>query len=58
MKVINFEAKENMSATTRDRGAAHLTRGYKAITITENGNMFELVDVRIGATNSTCYACV
>ena len=58
MKVINFEAKENMTATTRDRVAAHLSRGYKAITITENGKMFELVYVRIGATDSTCYACV
>lgn len=57
MKVINFEAKENMTATTRDRVATHLSRGYKAITIDKNDKMLELVDVRIGSTNSTCYAC-
>lgn len=58
MKVINFKAKENMTATARDRVVAHLSRGYKAVTIDKNGKMLELVDVRIGETNSNCYACV
>ena len=55
--VKSFEAKQNMSATIRDREEKYIKRGYKAVCI-DNGEMRELVDLRIGRTDTTVYACV
>lgn len=55
--VKSFEAKQNMSATIREREEKNIKRGFKAISI-DNGKMRELVDLRIGQTDTTAYACV
>ena len=55
--VKSFEPQEKMNTYIRDQDAKHLCKGYKAVTF--NGEkMVELVDLRIGATASTAYACV
>ena len=53
-----FEAQQNMSVTIREREENNIKRGYKAICISEDGKLRELVDLRIGQTASTAYACV
>lgn len=58
MKVKSFKAKQNMSATIREREEKNINRGYKAICISEDGKLCELVDLRIGQTDTTAYACV
>ena len=55
--VKSFEPKEAMSAYIRDQEAKHLFKGFKAVTF-DGEKMIELVDLRIGATASTAYACV
>ena len=55
--VKSFEPKEAMSAYIRDQEAKHLCKGFKAVTF-DGEKMTELVDLRIGATASTAYACV
>lgn len=55
--VKSFEPKEAMSAYIRDQEAKHLCKGFKAVTF-DGEKMVELVDLRIGATVSTAYACV
>lgn len=55
--VKSFEPKEEMSAYIRDQEAKHLCKGFKAVTF-DGEKMTELVDLRIGATASTAYACV
>lgn len=55
--VKSFEPKEAMNAYIRNQEAKHIYKGFKAVTF--NGEkMIELVDLRIGATASTVYACV
>ena len=53
----SFEPQENMNAYIRDQEAKHLCKGFKAVTF-DGEKMVELVDLRIGATTSTAYACV
>ena len=55
--IKSFEPQENMSAYIRDQEAKHLCKGFKAVTF-DGEKMVELVDLRIGATASTAYACV
>lgn len=55
--VKSFEPQENMNAYIRDQEAKHLCKGFKAIAI-DGEKLVELVDLRIGATASTAYACV
>lgn len=55
--VKSFEPKEVMNAYIRDQEAKHLYKGFKAVTF-DGEIMIELVDLRIGATASTSYACV
>ena len=55
--VKSFEPKEAMNAYIRDQEAKHLYKGLKAVTF-DGEKMIELVDLRIGATASTAYACV
>ena len=55
--VKSFEPKEAMSAYIRDQEAKHLCKGFKAVAF-DGEKMIELVDLRIGATASTVYACV
>lgn len=55
--VKSFEPQENMNVYIRDQEAKHLCKGYKAVTF-DGEKMVELVDLRIGATASTAYACV
>ena len=54
--VKSFEPQENMSAYIRDQEAKHLCKGFKAVTF-DGEKMIELVDLHIGATASTAYAC-
>lgn len=55
--VKSFEPQENMNAYIRDQEAKHLYKGYKAVTF-DGEKIIELVDLRIGVTASTAYACV
>ena len=55
--VKSFEPKEAMNAYIRDQEEKHLYKGFKAVTF-DGEKMIELVDLRIGATASTSYACV
>lgn len=57
MNVIKFGPKEKMNMTIRQRQEKYIYKGYKAICI-DGGEMRELVDLRIGATNDVCYASV
>lgn len=56
-KVISFNPSQDMPASYRERQAKHFYNGYKVVTIV-NGEMVELVDARLGATNSCHYASV
>lgn len=56
--VKSFVAQQNMNATIREREENNIKRGYKAICISEDGKLRELVDLRIGQTDTTAYACV
>ena len=57
MRVVNFEAKENMNVTIREREEKNIYYGMKAVCF-DGEKMRELVDLRIGATQSMHYACV
>ena len=59
MEIIikSFEPKKNMNTFIRDQEAKHLYKGFKAVTF-DGEKMIELVDLRIGVTASTAYACV
>lgn len=56
--VKTFNAQQNINATIREREEKNIQHGYKAIYISEDGKMRELVDLRIGQTDTTAYACV
>ena len=56
--VKSFEAKTKINATIREREERNIRNGYKAICISEDGKLLELVDLRIGQTDATAYACV
>lgn len=56
--VKSFEAQQKMNATIREREERNIRHGYKAICISEDGKLWELVDLRIGQTDTTAYACV
>ena len=55
--VKNFAPKEGIKASDRDREAKHITKGFKAVCVAD-GRLYELVDLRIGQTGTTAYACV
>lgn len=55
--VKSFEPKEVMNTYIQNQEAKHLYKGFKAVTF-DGEKMVELVDLRIGATTSTTYACV
>lgn len=56
-KVISFVPAQDMPARYRERQKKHFYNGYKVVTIV-NGEMVELVDARLGATDSCHYASV
>ena len=56
-KVIAFNPAQDMPASYRERQAKHFYNGYKVVTIV-NGEMVELVDARLGVTDSCHYASV
>lgn len=56
--VKSFEARQNMNVTIRKREEKNIQHGYKAICISEDGKLCELVDLRIGNTDATAYTCV
>lgn len=56
--VKTFDAQTNMNMTIREREENNIKRGFKAICISEDGKIQELVDLRIGQTDTTAYACV
>lgn len=56
-KVIAFIPARNMPASYRERQAKHFYNGYKVVTIV-NGEMVNLVDARLGATDNCHYASV
>lgn len=56
-KVIAFNPAQDMPSSYRERQEKHFYNGYKVVTIV-NGEMVELVDARLGATNSCHYASV
>lgn len=56
--VKTFIPQQNMNAIIREREENNIRHGYKAICISDDGKMRELVDLRIGQTASTAYACV
>ena len=56
-KVIAFNPAQDMPASYRERQAKHFYNGYKIVTIV-NGEMVELVDARLGATDSFHYASI
>jgi hypothetical protein len=56
-KVISFNPTQDMPASYRERQAKHFYNGYKVVTVI-NGEMIELVDARLGATDSCHYASV
>ena len=56
-KVIAFNPSQDMPRAYRDREEKHFYNGYKVVTIV-NGEMVELVDARLGATDSCHYASV
>lgn len=55
--VKNFTPKEGIKASDRDRTAKHIQKGFKAVYVA-NGRLYDLVDLRIGQTDTTAYACV
>lgn len=56
-KVISFVPSQDMPASYRERQANHFYNGYKVVTIV-NDEMIELVDARLGVTDSCHYASV
>lgn len=56
-KVISFNPAQDMPSNYRKRQAKHFYNGYKVVTIV-NGEMVDLVDARLGATDSCHYASV
>ena len=56
-KVISFVPSQDMPTSYRERQEKHFYNGYKVVTIV-NGEMVELIDARLGATNSCHYASV
>lgn len=56
-KVMSFVPAQDMPASYRERQAKHFYNGYKVVTIV-NGEMVELVDARLGATDNCHYASV
>lgn len=56
-KIISFVPAQNMPASYRERQAKHFYNGYKVVTVV-NGEMVELVDARLGATENCHYASV
>lgn len=56
--VKSFEAQQKMNTTIREREEKNIQHGYKAIGISKDGKLWELVDLRIGQTATTAYACV
>lgn len=56
--VKSFKAQQKINATIREREERNIRHGYKAICISEDGKLRELVDLRIGKTDATAYACV
>lgn len=56
-KVISFVPSQDMNISYRERQEKHFYNGYKVVTIV-NGEMVELVDARLGATNNCHYASV
>ena len=56
-KVISFVPSQDMPRAYRDREEKHFYTGYKVVCISE-GEMVELVDARLGATDSCHYAVV
>ena len=56
-KVIAFNPAQDMPRAYRDREKKHFYTGYKVVCISE-GEMVELVDARLGATDSCHYASV
>ena len=56
-KVIAFNPSQDMPSSYRERQVKYFYNGYKVVTIV-NGEMVELVDARLGATNNCHYASV
>ena len=56
-KVVSFVPAQDMPRAYRDREEKHFYTGYKVVFISE-GEMVELVDARLGATDSCHYASV
>ena len=56
-EVKNFTPREDIKASDRDRTAKHIRKGFKAVCAAD-GRLYELVDLRIGQTDTTAYACV
>lgn len=56
-KVSSFVPSQDMPASYRERQAKYFYNGYKVVTVV-NGEMVELVDARLGATESCHYASV
>lgn len=56
-KIVSFVPSQDMPRAYRDREEKHFYNGYKVVTIV-NGEMVELVDARLGATDNCHYASV
>lgn len=56
-KVVSFVPAQDMPASYRERQKKHFYNGYKVVTIV-NGEMVELVDARLGATDSCHYVSI
>lgn len=56
-KVVSFVPSQDMPRAYRDREEKHFYTGYKVFCIVD-GKMEELIDARLGATDSCCYASV
>lgn len=55
--VKSFSPREDIKASDRDRTAKHIRKGFKAVCAAD-GRLYDLVDLRIGQTDMTAYACV
>ena len=56
-KIVSFVPSQDMPRAYRDREEKHFYAGYKVVCISE-GEMVELIDARLGATDSCNYAVV
>lgn len=56
-KVVSFVPSQDMPTSYRERQEKHFYTGYKVVCVADD-KLVELVDARIGATDSCCYASV